>query len=214
MSNTWLLCVRDRKASKIRRTWFIPYLTHKPTMLFNQPVSIYVATCSTSSQSLNTQHTSLPSLLYYDCKKSDVHKHDTRFLNDGLLYVSTDLVLLRTYNELDNKQIYTEVRSKFLGPVTRQSKTALFLGDTMQIDIQTKTVLQNTGTDRQYYSVIEKNIEIFSYFFSRVSVIILLHILYICWPIYVIFKVAVFGSDLQNDLYFYAHINSAHNKIH
>jgi hypothetical protein len=101
-------------------------------------------------KSLNTQYTSLPSLLYYECRKSDVHKHDTTFVNDGLLYVSTDLVLLRTYNEQDNKQIYTEVRSKFLGPVTRQNKTAHFLGDTMQIDIQAKTVVLIVSTTVSY----------------------------------------------------------------
>jgi len=142
------------------------------------------------------QCTSLHPLLYYDCKKSDVHKHDTRFLNDGLLYVPAGLVLLPTYEELDNKQIYSKVRSEVLGPVTRQNKTVLFLGNTMQIDIQAKTFLQNIGTDHQYYSVTEKSTEIFRPIFSRLSVLTLLHILYKCWPIYVIFKAAAFGSDL------------------
>jgi hypothetical protein len=141
------------------------------------------------------QSTSLHPFLYYDCKKSDVHKHDTRFLNYGLLYVSAGLVLHPTHKELD-KQIYSKVRSEVLGPVTRQNKTVLFLGNTMQIDIQAKTFLQNTGTDHQYYSVTEKSTEIFRIFFSRLLVLTLLHILYKCWPIYVIFKAAAFGSDL------------------
>jgi len=141
------------------------------------------------------QCTSSHPLLYYDCKKSDVHKHDTRFLNDGLLYVSAGPVLLPTYEELDNKQIYSKVRSEVLGPVTRQNKTDLFLGNTMQIDILAKTFLQNTGTDHQCYSVTEKSTEIFRAF-SRLSVLTLLHILYKCWPIYVVFKAAAFGSDL------------------
>jgi len=90
-----------------------------------------------------------------------------------LLYVRPEtfgptLVLLPTYDELDNKQIYSKVRSEVLGPVTRQNNTVLFLGDTMQIDIQVKTFLQNTGTDHQYYSVTEKSTAIFRTFFSRV----------------------------------------------
>jgi hypothetical protein len=83
----------------------------------------------------------------------------------------------------------------------------------MKIDKQAKTFLHNTGTDHQYYSVTEKNTAILRTFFSRVSILILLHILYKCWPIYVIFKAAAFGFDLQNHLYFHAHINSAYNKI-
>ena len=135
-----------------------------------------------------------------------------------LLYVRPEtfgptLVLLPTCKELDNKQIYSKVRSEVLGPVTRQNKIVPFLGDTMQIDIQAKTFLQNTGTDHQYYSVTEKSTAIFRTFFSRVSLLILLHILHKCWPIYVIFKATAFGSDLQNHPYFHAHINSAYNKI-
>jgi hypothetical protein len=106
-------------------------------------------------------------------------------LNDGLLYISAGLVLLPTYEELNNKPIYYKVRSEVLGPVTTENKTVLFLGDTMQIDIQAKTFLQITGTDHQYYSVTEKSTAIFRTFFSRVSVLILLHILYKCWPTYV-----------------------------
>ena len=182
-------------------------------MLFNQPSTIYVATHSTSSQSGNMQCTSLHPLLYYDCKKSDVHKHATRFLNDGLLYASAGLVLLPTYEELDNKQTYYKVRSEMFGPVKRQSKTVLFLGNTMLIDIQAKTFLQNTGTDHKYYSSTEKSIHIFRTFFSRLSILILLHILYKCWPIYVIFKATAFGSNLYHHLYFLAHINPAYKKI-
>lgn len=85
--------------------------------------------------------------------------------------------LLILYYSLDNKHIYSEVRSEFLGLVTKQNKTALFLADTMQIDIQTKTFLQNTGTDRQYYSVMGKNTAIFTS--AAYSVQMLAHICHI-----------------------------------
>jgi hypothetical protein len=88
-------------------------------------------------------------------------------------------MLLPTYEELDNKKIYSKEISEVFGLVTRQNKTVLFLGDTMHIDIHAKTFLQNTGTDH-YYSVTEKSTVIFRTFFSRVSVLILLHILYKC----------------------------------
>ena len=118
----------------------------------------------------------------------------------------TELIFWITY-------VYSKVRSEVLGPMKRQNKTVLFLGDTMQIDIQAKTFVQNTGTDHLYYSVTEKSTAIFRTFFSRVPVLILLHILYKCWPIYIIFKAAAFGSNLQNHLYFHADINSAYKKI-
>ena len=37
--------------------------------------------------------------------------------------------------------MYSKVRSEVYGPVTRQNKTVLFLGNTMQIDIQAKKFL-------------------------------------------------------------------------